>query len=267
MTSSALRIGTDGAARKNPGPAGWAWVDEHGRYAAGSWTRQTNNVAELTGIRHALADHPDTPLVIESDSQYAINCLTRWARGWRKNPAKAEGKKNLDLIYGILDLIDARSHPVTFEWVRGHDETNAHPLNTAADLLSARFADSRSDQPYVTGMHEIDWERKEGNAAAEAHSGSGSRSRGGASGAGGAKAARKRKGPWATQTEIGRELGLSSIAMGKKLEALGLRADRQATQAALDAGLAKERRMKTGTTFYVWHSAKVLERVGEGSRG
>jgi ribonuclease HI len=260
MTASALRIGTDGAARKNPGPAGWAWVDETGRYAAGSWVRQTNNVAELTGIKMALADHPGVPLVIESDSQYAINCLTKWARGWRRNPAKAEGKKNLDLIYSILDLMDARTHPVDFVWVRGHDETNAHPLNTAADLLSAQFADMRADQERVTGTHAIDWERRPGSTAAEASSGSaaGSPAKGTA-----AKGGRKRRGPWATQTELGAELGLSSIAVGRRLESIGLRADKQATQAALDDGLAKARKMKTGATFYVWHSGKVLPLLRE----
>lgn len=237
-----LRTGTDGAARKNPGPAGWAWVDEHGNYAAGSWVRETNNVAELTAIKMALADHRNTPLIIESDSQYAINCITKWAPGWRRNPAKAEGKKNLDLIYSILDLLEDRDRAVKFVWVRGHDESNAHPLNTAADLLSAQFADRRIDTARVSGHHEIDWAVR-----ADASTGS---SRAG-------KQKRSRKGPWATQTQIGQELGLSSIAVGKKLERLGLRADKTATQSALDDGLAKARKMKTGTTFYVWHSAKV----------
>ncbi len=249
----ALRIGTDGAARKNPGPAGWAWVDEHGRYAAGSWSRATNNVAELTAIKMALADHPDTPLVLESDSQYAINCITKWAPAWRRSPAKAEGKKNLDLIFSILDLLEDRQHPVEFVWVRGHDATNAHPLNTAADLLSAQFADLRTDTARVTGNHEIDWSSRPG---ADTGGGSGARPRKDAKDSTG-KQKRRRKGPWATQTEIGAELGLSSIAVGKRLERLGLRADKQATQVALDDGLAKARTMKTGTTFYVWHSAKV----------
>lgn len=247
-----MRIGTDGAARKNPGPAGWAWIDEHGNYAAGSWIRETNNVAELTAIRMALADHPDTALVIESDSQYAINCITKWAPAWRRDPAKAAGKKNLDLIYAILDLIAARSAPVSFVWVPGHDETNAHPLNTAADLLSARFADRRADTLRVTGHHEIDWRPTGAEAGTKPRRDAGTTSQRDA----GTKK-RRRKGPWATQTEIGQELGLSSIAVGRRLEQLGLRADKAATQVALDDGLAKARRMKTGTTFYVWHSAKV----------
>lgn len=88
-----LRIGTDGASLGNPGAAAWAWVDERGRYGAGSWTRATNNVAELTAIREALIANPDIPLVIESDSQYAINCITEWGPAWRKDPARAAEKK------------------------------------------------------------------------------------------------------------------------------------------------------------------------------
>ena len=42
MSDGSLTVGTDGACLGNPGPAGWAWVDEHGNYhssgqAAGSW--------------------------------------------------------------------------------------------------------------------------------------------------------------------------------------------------------------------------------------
>lgn len=266
MPAQTLRLGTDGAARKNPGPAGWAWVDEHGNYAAGSWVRTTNNIAELTAIKMALTDHPDVALIIESDSQYSINCITKWAPAWRKDPAKAEGKKNLELIYSILDLIAERSTTVTFEWVRGHDESNAHPLNTAADALSARFADTRSDQHHVTGAYEIDWARKAGaevSATSQRGPRSGSARSGSARSNQGSRGKKKRTGAWATQTEIGKELGLSAIAVGKKLESRGLRAGGRATQTAVEDGVAKQRHMKGGVEFFVWHRKKVLELLGE----
>ena len=50
-------VATDGACMRNPGPAGWAWVGEDGRWAAGSLAAGTNNIGELLAVLYAIRDH------------------------------------------------------------------------------------------------------------------------------------------------------------------------------------------------------------------
>ena len=240
-----LRIGTDGASLGNPGAAAWAWVDEHGHYGAGSWTKATKNVAELTAIREALAAHPDTPLLIESDSQYAINCITDWGPGWREDPGRAAGKKNVYLVFSILGLLDERTAPVEFVWVRGHDATNAHPLNTVADRLASEFARKRTDSERVSGTTEIDWQRR--TAPARPAGGAGLPT-------------------WATQTQIGKKLGLSAIEVGHALVRAGLRNGKVPSDRALQEDLVQPRKTKSGAMFYAWRADAVLPLLaGEGA--
>ena len=73
----------------------------------------------------------DEPLIIECDSKYVIDSVTKWMPGWkRKGWKKADGKPvlNRELLEGIDEAM--RGRHVTFEWVKGHA---GHPLNEAAD--------------------------------------------------------------------------------------------------------------------------------------
>lgn len=160
-----LRIGTDGASIPNPGPCGWAWVDEHGRYRAGSAPRGTNNLAELTAILYAVADHPEEPLRIETDSQYAIDCVTRWGPSWIRRGIT--GKANQDIVVRIIGLLRSRpaSAPVELVWVRGHCRDNRHPLNTVADRLASTAAATRSRSDR-RGITDIDWAPRGGGKRA-----------------------------------------------------------------------------------------------------
>ena len=86
MHDRLLTVGTDGACLGNPGPAGWAWVDEHGSYHSSGLAVGTNNIAELRAVLDALLDHPDVPhLVIQIDSTYARDCSTTWRAAWQRN--------------------------------------------------------------------------------------------------------------------------------------------------------------------------------------
>ena len=94
-----ITVSTDGSALGNPnGPMGWGWADhdlnaggtpghDHaGDCDAGGATNGTNQIGELCAVLEALRAHPGSePLVIETDSQYAINCSTKWVHGWKKN--------------------------------------------------------------------------------------------------------------------------------------------------------------------------------------
>lgn len=126
----------DGSALGNPGPAGWAWYISEECWAAGGWENSTNNRGELNAVLELLratqaAGAAGEELVIQCDSQYVINSLTKWMAGWKKRGwRKADGKPvlNADLIQALDEALTGRR--VRFEWVRGHV---GHPMNEAAD--------------------------------------------------------------------------------------------------------------------------------------
>ena len=63
---------------------------------------------------------------------------------------------------------------------------------------------------------------------------------------------------WVNQGALGREFGLSAVMIGRKLDEAGLRADRQPTQAAFDAGLAHAAPLASGTPNFRWHKEKTV---------
>ena len=105
-----LQIYCDGACDPNPGRAGSGiavYRDGkleqllYGLYSPNG----TNNTAELNALHHALLMAETAILAgqtaqILCDSTYAINCISKWAAGWRKNGwRKAGGEiKNLSII-------------------------------------------------------------------------------------------------------------------------------------------------------------------------
>ena len=137
---------------------GWGWADHElatggkpGHHHdsdcdAGGATNGTNQIGELCAVLEALRAHPGSePLVIETDSQYAINCSTTWVHGWKKNGWKNSQKKpvkNADLIRAIDAEISKRPGPVKFVWVKGHA---GNAGNEKVDELARTYAgDCRS---------------------------------------------------------------------------------------------------------------------------
>lgn len=121
---------------------GWAWVDhEGGRFDSGGAATGTNQIAELTAVLRAIEAHPgDQPLLIESDSKYAISCATDWIEGWRRKgwrTASGSPVKNLELVQAIDRAIAERPGSVRFRWVRGHV---GNPFNERADALAVMAA-------------------------------------------------------------------------------------------------------------------------------
>lgn len=129
-----ITAAADGSALGNPGPAGWAWYVNNDCWRAGGWPHGTNNQGELMAVLdlfRATAHVPQEDLHILCDSQYVINCITKWMPGWkRKGWRKADGKPvlNVDLLKDIDRELVGRKY--RFEWVRGHA---GHDLNEAAD--------------------------------------------------------------------------------------------------------------------------------------
>lgn len=128
-----ITAAADGSALGNPGPNGWAWYIDESNWAAGGSPHGTNNQGELQAVMELLRATAgiDEPLIIECDSKYVIDSVTKWMPGWkRKGWKKADGKPvlNRELLEGIDEAM--RGRHVTFEWVKGHA---GHPLNEAAD--------------------------------------------------------------------------------------------------------------------------------------
>lgn len=140
----------DGACKRNPGPAAWAWViaaeadGRPGRWAAGPLGTATNNIAELTALEKLLsAVGPEVPLEVRMDSQYAMNAVTTWLPGWRKKGWKtASGSPvaNRDLVVRVDALLSGRD--VKFVYVPAH-QAGGDPLNAFADEAASACAVSQ----------------------------------------------------------------------------------------------------------------------------
>lgn len=149
-----ITVGTDGACAGNPGPTGWCWYVDEQRWQSGALGHETNNVGELEAILRALVALPRArPVLVLTDSDYALKCVTVWHRAWRKNNWVTRGGgpvKNRDRIELIVDLVALRTGETRFEWVRGH---SGHPLNAAADVraVQARELSPRSRREWGPG--------------------------------------------------------------------------------------------------------------------
>lgn len=143
-----LNIWTDGASRGNGQLGARAGL---GVYFGPSDPRniserlpgepQTNQRAELMAIQRALEVVPDAQdILIYSDSQYSIKCLTIWSINWRKNHWKTstgQDVKNRDIVEEVVRLIQERKGKTDFKWVKGHAMDEG---NEAADVLAVKGA-------------------------------------------------------------------------------------------------------------------------------
>lgn len=145
-----ITAAADGSALGNPGPNGWAWYIDDDNWAAGGSPHGTNNQGELRAVLELLratSSAAGEKLVIECDSRYVIDSVTKWMPGWkRKGWRKSDGGPvlNRDLLEGIDE--ELRGRDVSFTWVKGHA---GHPLNEAADQRAngAATAYQRKQEP------------------------------------------------------------------------------------------------------------------------
>lgn len=120
---------TDGAAKGNPGPGGWAAIvvtpGGRVRELGGGSRHTTNNRMELTGPIEALAHLKGTPgrVSLHTDSTYVIRGITEWIANWhRRGWRTMEGKDvlNRDLWEPLWDLVRGHKDGVDWHYVRGH---------------------------------------------------------------------------------------------------------------------------------------------------
>lgn len=145
--SKGIVIYTDGAARGNPGKAGWGiLVLDGGKEVFESGGRSdhaTNNQMELTAAIEALRylkNNEITEAVIFADSKYVILGITEWIFGWQKNGWRNAAKKpvlNRELWEELWGL--AQGLKLKWEYVEGH---SGDKWNDRVDLIATSFADN-----------------------------------------------------------------------------------------------------------------------------
>ena len=133
---------TDGSADPNPGPGGFAIIEQlddsgyEGKpIILGSEKYSTNIRMEGLAMIAAIKYAGEEGCEIHSDSEFWINVLTKWApkweyRGWKKPTGPI---KNLDIVKKLYGLYTR--YPVELIWTRGHVGTK---LNEMADEWANR---------------------------------------------------------------------------------------------------------------------------------
>jgi len=121
---------TDGSCEPNPGAGGFAVILDMKPHVLGSEPDTTNIRMEGKALIAALKDAAGRPAIINTDSEFWINVITKWSLGWEKNGWKKKGGeiKNIDIVKEAVPLY--RNSQATLVWVRGH---NNDPGNELAD--------------------------------------------------------------------------------------------------------------------------------------
>jgi len=101
--------------------------------------KPTNNKAELIAIEKALEsclkNKIKDKIIIFTDSQYSLKCITLWYPDWvHKN--KLENRKNIDILKRIDPVVKQLN--VHFEYIKAHTELqDEHSIgNSVADNLA-----------------------------------------------------------------------------------------------------------------------------------
>lgn len=130
-----IKIFTDGACSRNPGPGGWSYIicrdEEILKCSGSSGGITTNNRMELMAVIKALEKVTtlnEKVFKIFSDSAYVINAINNngWVERWQKNgwkTTKGEDVKNCDLWKQLMENMykcKKQNKTLKFEKVKGH---------------------------------------------------------------------------------------------------------------------------------------------------
>ncbi len=166
-----ITIFTDGSSRRNPGPGGWGAIivmdgDNESKNEArvielGGGDRDTTNnrmelMAAIRGLekvseifRTVQNTSEGANAVVNSDSSYVINGITKWVHGWKRNGWKTASKQdvsNADLwqrLDGAVADIGAKN--VTWKYVGGHIGIVG---NERCDEIATAYADGEDPKLY-----------------------------------------------------------------------------------------------------------------------
>ena len=122
--------------------------------------KSTNNVAELLAILLAIESlipyikTKDDSVVIYSDSEYSINCVTKWSLGWKRAGWKKKGKdkeiKNIEIIKLIFNYCE--KFRVKFVHINSH---KAEPFPKGSREWLSWYGNDYADKLAVQGAKSI----------------------------------------------------------------------------------------------------------------
>lgn len=140
---------TDGACIGNPGPGGWGvavyFADGSVHEMGAAEPATTNNRMEMQAAIAALellsATQPQEAVTLYTDSEYLINGITKWIKGWkRKGWRTSQGQPVLNQdLWETLDKLNHRG--IHWQHVRGH---NGNAGNERCDAIARAFASSKT---------------------------------------------------------------------------------------------------------------------------
>lgn len=121
---------TDGSASPNPGPGGFAVIEDGVPVALGSEMKSSNIRMEGLALIAAMEILAGKEGIIVTDSEFWVNVLTKWAPTWEANGWKKKSGeiKNLELVKKAFMLYKMGN--VKLKWTRGHVGTK---MNEVAD--------------------------------------------------------------------------------------------------------------------------------------
>ena len=122
---------TDGSASPNPGPGGFAVLEDGKPVRLGAEKNSSNIRMEGKAMVAAIEYAGEEGCEIHSDSEFWINVLTKWAPTWEANGWKKKTGpiKNIELVQELYGLY--KKYPVKIVWVRGHVGTEMNELADA----------------------------------------------------------------------------------------------------------------------------------------
>jgi ribonuclease HI len=143
-------IFTDGSSRGNPGPGGFGAIviyDGEIKEIGGREEHTTNNRMELLGVITALSSvSDDYEIIVNTDSSYVVNGITKWVYGWMKNGWRNSMKEdvvNRDLWEKLIEVSEGKK--IKWNVVSGH---SGIPGNERCDQIATSYADNKKSDLY-----------------------------------------------------------------------------------------------------------------------
>ena len=136
---------SDGSAKGNPGPGGWGAIVLNGEKVTelgGREAHTTNNRMELTAAVKSLSliKKDGADIILNTDSAYVVNGITKWVYGWQKNNWKTSEKEpvvNKDLWEELIKVSSGKK--IKWNQIGGHIGV---PGNERCDEIATSFADN-----------------------------------------------------------------------------------------------------------------------------
>lgn len=122
---------TDGSCSPNPGPGGFAVIENKKPVVLGAEDDSTNIRMEGKALIAAIKYSEGKECEIHTDSEFWINVITKWAPGWQQKGWKKSSKgeiQNLDIVKELFEL--HKNSKAKLVWVKAH---NGQDDNEIAD--------------------------------------------------------------------------------------------------------------------------------------